>query len=113
MHQVRGKKLFVKKNKSNDEKKLDVDILGLSLELVELHLWWLLVFRARSKLMSRQLEIDNKICYHIPSFVAHHEEEKRKCALLTSYEVEVCVIDAQDGDWHGFYNTALNNIKKK
>ena len=60
--------------------------------------------------MSKQLEIENKITYHLPSFVAEEEGERMKCAMLKSYDVTVNVIDTKPNDWAGFYNSALDGM---
>jgi hypothetical protein len=43
----------------------DIHIIGLSLDFIELDLWWLLTFRAR-KILEKQISITNKIVYYYP-----------------------------------------------
>ena len=76
-------------------------------------MWWLLVFRARTKLISSQLDVENTISYFIPSFIAEAEEERRKCALLESYDVNVRILDTSSHDWWGFYEKALAEITNR
>lgn len=45
----------------------DVHIIGLGLEFVEIHLWWLLTYRARAKNISKLLS-RNKIYYYYPQY---------------------------------------------
>jgi len=59
------------------------------------------------------LDVDNTISYFIPSFIAEAEEERRKCALLESYDVNVRILDTSPHDWWGFYEKALAEITNR
>lgn len=65
----------------------DMHIIGLTLDFIEMHLWWLLTFRARM-LRKNRYGISNRIRYYIAS--AHKVKAKNRLDLLKSLGVE-CV----------------------
>lgn len=68
----------------------DVFILGLSLDFVEIHLWWLLTTRARFK-QDKDIQLNNKIYYFYPK-----QLEKtiiHKLQILKVYGVNVISFD--------------------
>ncbi|EQC2549893.1 SIR2 family protein [Enterobacter sichuanensis] len=64
----------------------DVYILGLSLDFVEIDLWWLLTFRERYKI-EKKISLQNEIIYYIPSYYYNDVASKPKIDLLESVGV--------------------------
>lgn len=62
----------------------DVYIIGLTLDFIEIHLWWLLTFRQRAKL-TRKMNLTNKIVYFYPNTLA--EKIQNKIQLLRSNDI--------------------------
>lgn len=85
----------------------DVYIIGLTLGFVEIHLWWLLTYRQRAKLV-QNIPIDNKIIYFYPSSFA--KEIKNKIELLKSYGIIPYSIKG-DPDRAAYYSEIINKIK--
>lgn len=62
----------------------DVHIIGLTLDFIEIHLWWLLTFRQRAKL-TKEMNLTNKIVYYYPNSIA--EKIQNKLQLLKSNDI--------------------------
>ena len=62
----------------------DVHIIGLTLDFIEIHLWWLLTFRQRAKL-TKEMNLTNKIVYYYPDSLA--ESIQNKLQLLKSNDI--------------------------
>lgn len=63
----------------------DIYIIGLTLDFVEIHLWWLLTFRQRARLINK-MDLNNKIVYFYPDTFA--DKIKNKIQLLESLDIE-------------------------
>jgi hypothetical protein len=91
----------------------NIIILGLSLDFVEMHLWWLLTYRAR-KIANGNSKIRGKIIF-IQSSISLSGKDKKKVKqqneMLEAVGVEVKVIDSKNKDWKNFYHKALDEIK--
>ena len=48
----------------------NIYIVGLTLDFIEIHLWWLLTFRQRA-LLTKELQLTNPIYYFFPSSIAN------------------------------------------
>lgn len=63
-------------------------ILGLTLDFVEIDIWWLLTFRERSRLLKNSDgEITNQLIYYLPACFASDEKAKARITLLQSVGV--------------------------
>lgn len=62
----------------------DIYIIGLTLDFIEIHLWWLLTFRQRAKL-TKEMNLNNKIIYFYPNSLA--EKIQNKIQLLRSNDI--------------------------
>lgn len=87
----------------------DVHIFGLSLDFVEIDLWWLLTYRARSKYYKKGNFIKNKLYYYIPS--KYTESSIDKIQLLKANDVEVIEIDMDDKA--EYYKEVINRIRSQ
>ncbi|MFW0765069.1 SIR2 family protein [Trabulsiella odontotermitis] len=68
----------------------NVYIFGLTLDFVEIDLWWLLTYRERCRLLKKSdKEITNQIVYYLPAGLAENEKSTAKIALLESVGVTV------------------------
>ena len=85
----------------------DIHILGLTLDFVEMHLWWLLTFRARWKL-ERRFPLRNRIVYYYPG--RYSKEISHKLELFRSIEVETVAVGTKADK--AFYEKVLGSIKK-
>lgn len=84
-------------------------ILGLTMDYVEMHLWWLITYRARLQSIS-EFRIENTITYIYPKFISR--EIKSKLQLLMGVGIHLQRIDdVEKGDWVGFYDRALTLVK--
>jgi hypothetical protein len=86
----------------------DIHILGLSLDFVEIDLWWLLTYRARHKYYRRSSFIKNQLFYYTTK--KWYGLSKDKMQLLQANDVEIIVID--ESDKTRYYKKVLNAIKK-
>lgn len=87
----------------------DIHIIGLALDFVEMHLWWLLTYRAR--LLSKtnnNLSVRNRIYYYYPESVAANI--KNKLELMTSSDIIPFSVKMKGGDWRGYYGRVLEKV---
>jgi len=80
----------------------DIHIMGLTLDFVEMHLWWLLTYRARR--MQQKFPIQNRIFFYYNT--ESHESIKHRLDLLKSCEVVPFGIRT-NGDYESFYKKAI------
>ncbi len=85
----------------------DVHILGLNLDFVEMHLWWLLTFRARLRLQNHSGP-QNKIVYYYPQKYA--EKLRHKLELLHANEVVTVPLTIKANNRIGYYERVLKKI---
>jgi hypothetical protein len=85
----------------------NIDIFGLKLDFVEMHLWWLLTYRSRVKI-NKKIQVENKIRYFYPKKFKTNSEHKLQ--LFKVNEVETIPIDMIDNDRLSYYNKVLNYI---
>jgi hypothetical protein len=84
----------------------DIHIIGLTLDFVEIDIWWLLTYRARMLNYDRKFPIQNVIRYYVPKNNCTPNDFKIK--LLRSTGVEVVPIDIEHGA--SFYKKVLSGI---
>lgn len=87
----------------------DIHILGLSLDFVEIDLWWLLTYRARNKFYRKSDFIQNQLFYYTTK--KWHQISVDKMQLLKANDVEIIVID--ESDKTRYYKKILKEINKK
>jgi hypothetical protein len=87
----------------------DLYILGLNMDFVEIHLWWLLDFRARLKKADRY-QISNQITYIYPS--SETEWIKPRIDLLCACGVKCIALPIVNNDWKGMYKLALEMVNR-
>ncbi|WP_433901182.1 hypothetical protein [Sphingobacterium puteale] len=87
----------------------DIHILGLSLDFVEIDLWWLLTYRARNKFYRKSNFIQNQLFYYTTK--KWHQIAVDKMQLLKANDVEIIVID--ESDKTKYYKKILKEIKKR
>src|SRR5260370_4631508 len=87
----------------------NVYVLGLALDFIEIHLWWLLTFRARAPNRS-ELNLGNQIFY----LYRENDTEVRsnnyqaKLSMLKMAHVETTPLRATD--WEDYYDKAVRWI---
>ena len=86
----------------------DVYVLGLTLDFVEMHLWWLLAYRARE--MRKKRAIHNRILFFVPQ--RYFEESKERFQLLESCGVVVRKLRYDSNNRLSYYGRALQIIAK-
>jgi len=84
----------------------DIHILGLGLDFVEIHLWWLLTYRARV-LNGHKLPRRNKIFYYSPT--SREEKDKIKHRFLRAYGVTIREVDDSSGK-DNYYSNVISKI---
>ncbi|MEN5084895.1 hypothetical protein ABE426_00330 [Sphingobacterium faecium] len=87
----------------------DIHIFGLSLDFVEIDLWWLLTYRARNKFYKKNTFIKNQIYYYIPH--KYVKDSSDKIQLLRANDVKVEIIDEENKS--KYYQKIINSIKLK
>lgn len=87
----------------------DVHIIGLRLDYVEIHLWWLLTFRKRS-LIKNKFPDTNRIYYYYPEGL--QVEIKDKLDLLRSAGVITIAQEYDESNRLPYYDNILNTILK-
>jgi hypothetical protein len=87
----------------------DVYIVGLSLDFVEMHLWWLLTYRARRK-YTKLVPIKNQITYFYPDSI--ESKIRGKLELLQASDVFVSPVAIKSNDWRSYYYRVLDKIAK-
>ncbi|MEM0998768.1 MAG: SIR2 family protein [Bacteroidota bacterium] len=86
----------------------DVYIIGLSLDFVEMHLWWILDFRARLYHNS-EVKVQNRIYFIYPA--QDTAWIKPRIDLLCACEVSCIAVPVVRGDWAGMYEQVLAYVK--
>ncbi|MFP5039617.1 hypothetical protein [Parasediminibacterium sp. JCM 36343] len=88
----------------------DIHIVGLSLDTVEIDLWWLLTYRARQVLQQNgeQETINNSIKYYYPS--SYEVKSKEKLELLKANQVETISVTAKSKE--EYYNKIIDIIER-
>ncbi|MDM1294465.1 hypothetical protein HX021_09190 [Sphingobacterium sp. N143] len=87
----------------------DIHILGLSLDFVEIDIWWLLTYRARNKFYRKSNFISNKLLYYTTK--KWYNISKDKMQLLQANDVEIIVID--ESNKTKYYKKVLETINKR
>lgn len=88
----------------------DVHIVGLTMDFIEIHLWWLLTFRQRIKL-SNQVLVKNHIYYYFPSPMA--TAISHKLDLLRSAGVTPFSITYDEKNKVKYYAQIIRKIQKR
>ena len=88
----------------------DLYIFGLSLDFVEMHLWWLLTYRARAK-MEGKFPVENKIIYYYPN--KYKEDSKNKLEMFESLGVETIPIKIINDDKIEYYKRIIKDIQNR
>lgn len=87
----------------------DVHILGLNMDFVEMHLWWLITYRARAMVENR-VSIKNRIYYYYPKKFG--EMARAKLELFEVNGVK-CIAKKLKGSARiSYYNQVLDHIQK-
>ena len=87
----------------------DLHIFGLSLDFVEIDLWWLLTYRARNKFYKKNTFIKNQIYYYIPK--KYVKDSADKIQLLAANDVKIKIVD--DENKIKYYKAVVKSIKDK
>jgi len=85
----------------------DVHILGLNLDFVEMHLWWLLTFRARARLL-HTINTKNTITYYYPK--KYEQRSIHKLQLLAAHDVHIVPLDDKGTTRMRYYDRVLDRI---
>ncbi len=88
----------------------DVHIIGLALDLVEMHLWWVLTCRAR--MLAENAPIEGGVYFYVPRVtgIRRPRHEERKLELLDALGAEVVELEVRRGKWEEFYKEALKRV---
>lgn len=89
--------------------KKNIHILGFTFDFVEMHLWWIITYRARVK-YEKNNSVGNKIIYYYPEKEA--AKIQNKLDLLRSNDVIPFSIRLNKRNWAQYYLEALEKIKK-
>lgn len=87
----------------------DIYIIGLNFDFVEMHLWWLLTYRARA-IAEEQFSINNKIVYYYPEI--YTISSKHKLEMFEANGVET-VPETSYGEGRKklpYYNKVIERI---
>jgi len=86
----------------------DIYILGLSLDFVEFHLWWLLTFRPRAEIRS-DIRANRVVYLYRDLNQAPSANVQAKLSLFEGIKVQAQPLKVDTG-WKDFYNSALDWI---
>lgn len=86
----------------------DIYIFGLNLDFVEMHLWWLLTYRARVMVENR-FEITNRIIYFYPK--KYEKNSRHKLDMFNINGVETIPEKLQGNYRLQYYERIINQIK--
>ena len=97
--------------------KQNVHIIGLTLDFVEIDLWWLLVYRNRAlnrkpSSSGKTGKIQNKIYYYFPISTEINLQEKNKREILKSANIELRGIEFKEKNWNGYYDELFERYIK-
>lgn len=87
----------------------DIDIFGLNFDFVEMHLWWLLTYRARLK-VTNKIEINNRIRYFYPK--KYEKLSKHKLELFKVNDIETVPVIMDGNDRIKYYKKVLKRVKE-
>lgn len=87
----------------------DIYILGLKLDFVEMHLWWLITYRARA-IVENRLPIKNQIFYFYPQ--VYEEDSKHKLEMFRANGIETIPVELIGDDKIEYYKKIIDKIKK-
>jgi len=95
--------------------KKDIHILGFTFGFEEIHLWWILTYRARMKYgydksKKKKTSVENRIRYYYPA--PEGEKIRNKLELLRSYNVLPVSVNLDGQNWTQYYMDALEKIRK-
>jgi hypothetical protein len=88
----------------------DIHILGLNMDFVEIHLWWLLTFRARV-MLENKYPINNRIYYYYPKEL--EVLSKTKLEMLKAVNVQILSYPHYQKNKLNYYQMIINDIKKQ
>jgi hypothetical protein len=86
----------------------DVWIVGLGLDFVEIHLWWLLTYRARLRSQMTSANNGNVVRYICRGDIA---EDDAKLSLMRTLDVEPLLLGNAETEWNEFYAQAVEKIR--
>lgn len=86
----------------------DIYIFGLNLDFVEMHLWWLLTYRARL-IVENRCKLDNKIFYFYPK--KYEKGSKHKLEMFKINGIEIIPEKLQGKYKIQYYERIINRIK--
>lgn len=87
----------------------DIHILGLNLDFVEMHLWWLLTYRSRA-ILERRFRVSNAITYYYPE--KYQSALQYKLDLLQVNGVKVVPLLLRGNKRTLYYHRVLDEIEK-
>ena len=92
----------------------DIDIVGFNMDYAEIHLWWLINFRARLKRAGSSIR--NTIRFNYPSF--EEKEIENKLSVLLALEIELNEVPVNrtgdiTNDYRRFYDKFLEAYAKR
>ena len=88
----------------------DIHIVGLALDFVEIHLWWLLTYRARAQVSGKHRKA-NRIYYYAPK--QREDKDRIKLRLLQANGVETIFLDRPNHNKKTYYQNVLRSLKRR
>lgn len=87
----------------------DVFIIGLTLDFIEIHLWWLITYRQRAKL-EKVMPVNNRIFYFYPK--EYHAAIENKLQVLKSSGVIPQPVTLHKNNWLKYYQEVLKKVNQ-
>lgn len=88
--------------------KKDIYIFGLNMDFVEMHLWWLLTYRARA-IVENRFPVENKIVYFYPK--QFEETSKNKLEMFKVNCVDTTAIEMKNDNKFQYYESVIEKIR--
>lgn len=88
----------------------DIYIIGLTLDFIEIHLWWIFTFRQRA-MLTNKINIRNKIVYYYPTDL--ETAIRNKLDLMNSMGIKTQPIPSDTANKAIFYTRVVDHIKNQ
>ena len=87
----------------------DIHIVGLAMHFMEIHLWWLLAYRARFFSKSGTIKANHIYYYHPTAF---EEDNRNRYNLMMHYGINIVSVKGEKDPDEDYYKRVLEKIQR-